>query len=477
MTYAIGDTPGTRGGSGGGRRTTETGTPSRKILPASVTLEGAMTRVSPTIKSYRYPTGQPYWRVHCRLPGGDVYQKKHSDELAAEKDAQRLIRLYVCASNQVQWREYELAKAIIEGSENPDLKDISLGDLVKWAAERYVNPAKLKSVAEHIEDMLALKVQQGRREDTLIELRRCLGKFERACGAIGINDFDQKVIDAFVSKQSKHASSIRRWRNHLKHFFDFLTGTSKMSPNPNPVLRKSPIVGWPGVQQDDDSVESIVILTASECEAILREAAKYNAQRMFLWLMFTGMRPFEAGRFWSDPELRWKAINLNKGVINLPGRISKKRKPRKISIRPVLRQWLEHYPESKHPTWMTSNWRDKYIWARQVLPDEKRQVPDTCRHTFISLLIEMGAPWAKIEIEVGNTKEMQMEHYAQLVEDPTDAETYWSLGPEKIGVFDVTENEWKARGRANRVRAILENKKKIAHKRNGELLVPGDRVA
>jgi integrase len=435
-----------------------------------------MTPVQPRIRAYHYPNGNPYWRVDCRLPSGGTYQKKHRDEVSAQKDATRLIRLYLNAGNQDDWKRYELAVAAVQASDNADAKEIPLPELVRWAAERYVNPAKLKTVEDYVEDLLKLKEEQGRRELTIVELRRCLGIFARQCGKTGVNDFTQVGLDAFVAKHANGPRSLRRWRNHLKHFFDWLCGTSKMSPNPHPVLKKSPITGWPVVSQDDDAIDNIVILTAAECETVLREAAKHNAQRMFAWLFFTGMRPFEAVRFWTDPELGWNAINLNKAVISLPGRSSKRRKPRKIRIRPVLLEWLRHYDKEKYPTWMTTNWRNKYTWSRLVLPKEKL-VADTPRHTFISLLIEDGAPWAKIELEVGNTKEMQMEHYAQLVEDPADAKMFWALSPSKIGVFDVPETEWSEQVYATRVKTMLENKAKILHKRNGQSLFDSKEVA
>lgn len=435
-----------------------------------------MKLVEPRIHAYRYSNGQPYWRVYCRLPGGQSYQKKHSNEVAAQKDATRLVRLYLNSGNQEDWKQYEQAVAAVQACDNPDAKELPLADLVRWAAERYVNPSKLKPIEEYVEDLLRLKLEQGRRELTIVELRRCLGIFAKQCGTTGVNDFSQEGLDAFVAKNANGPRSLRRWRNHLKHFFDWLTGQSKMSPNPHPILRKSPITGWPIVTQDDDAIDNIVILSTGECEAVLREAAKHNAQRMFVWLLYTGMRPFEAARFWTDEALGWNAINLNKEVIGLPGRSSKRRKPRKIRIRPVLLEWLRHYNREQYPTWMTTNWRNKYGWSRQVLPIEKR-VADTCRHTFISFLIEDGAPWAKIELEVGNTKAMQMEHYAQLVEDPADAKTFWALSPERIGVFDVPEAAWNDRVYATRVKTVLQNKKRILHKRNGQPLFGEDQVA
>jgi hypothetical protein len=96
----------------------------------------------------------------------------------------------------------------------------------------------------------------------------------------------------------------------LKHFFGYLSGQSKKTPNPHPILKESPFKGREVVFQDDENGDEtqIVIFTAQECEDLIRQAQLYNAQRMFVWLLFTGMRPVESVRFWRNPLWGWNLI-------------------------------------------------------------------------------------------------------------------------------------------------------------------------
>ena len=146
------------------------------------------------------------------------------------------------------------------------------------------------------------------------------------------------------------------------------------------------------------------------------------------------------------------------GKITIDKDISKTRKNRKIEIKPVLRSWLEHY---SGVSFNTRNWRYKYTLVRKsVLPSEKMK-PDIFRHTWISMMIETEDRWPKIELQAGNTKEIQMQHYAELIESEFEVNEFWNLTPEKIGVFDVSEEEYANRAYENRRRAILQNRKKV----------------
>lgn len=183
-----------------------------------------------------------------------------------------------------------------------------------------------------------------------------------------------------------------------------------------------------------------MIFTAIECKALLEEAQRYNAQRMFVWLLFTGMRPFETTRFWTDPRWGWNLISKDLKFIRVPKAISKTRKPRVIAVSDTLRQWLECY--RAFPSFITGNWRYKYSWARaKALPAEKLKA-DIPRHTLISMMIKDGKGWAEIELQMGNKKDVQMRHYASLITCENEVKAFYALTPDKFE-HDLPEKEYR----------------------------------
>lgn len=268
------------------------------------------------------------------------------------------------------------AAAFIRSHPREDVRGATLLELVRWAADRFISPYRLKPTAAYVEEFLALKSSQGRREDTVRELKYLLPVFCREMGHIAVNDFTAKMLGDWCKAQK----SENKWRLTLKHFFAWLTGEAERSPNPEPVLQRSPIRHWERVKVDKTGTEGIVILSLEQVTTLIAEAPTRNAQRIIIWMLFTGMRPAESVRFWSDPALGWNSIDMEAQTIDVPATVSKVRSWREIRIKPVLKAWLDLYKD--HPSFLTCNWRNKYCNLRaENLPAEKI-VNDVCRHTL-----------------------------------------------------------------------------------------------
>lgn len=197
------------------------------------------------------------------------------------------------------------------------------------------------------------------------------------------------------------------------------------------------------VFQDDDSGDEtqIVIFTAQECKDLIHQAQRYNAQRMFIWLLFTGMRPVESVRFWSDLRWRWNLISDDLKFIRVPKAVSKTRRSRVIEISPTLRLWLKAY--QYFPSFMTCNWGGKYRQTRKsvLLKDKLKQ--DIARHTLISMMIKDGKGWAEIELQMGNKKDVQMRDYASLITSRNEVDDFYRLTPDRFE-HDIDEEVYRA---------------------------------
>jgi integrase len=424
--------------------------------------------INPTVTKYKYANGIPYWLVAFTRPDGGRYRKKHSTERAAWDDRATQIGIF---STEVTREEIEQARAAIlkikNCTSNDDVKGRTILDAADFFCQNYRDPRKTLPLSDYVMEFLDRKQKENLRGPTVSEIERFLNEFASDFPALDVHDFTPDVAETYLTKTRKPN---RNRKAVLNQFFNYLAGTALTTNRAKKVLPMNPLRAIPRRRKDDRDLTDTRILDTSEAIALLRRAAHFNAQRMFVWLLFTGMRPAESLKFWAktgDGKDGWQFINLARGVITVNGSIAKTRKPRQIKIQPNLKAWLEHY---KGRNFLTTNWRDKYAFAKDVLPEDKREVGDICRHTFISYLAHIVKGWVDVELQAGNTKQIQLDHYSALVHD--DPKTFWEITPAVVGVFDVTEEEYAKKGYQNRKAAILVNREKIRHKRNGEALVP-----
>ncbi len=394
----------------------------------------------PKIKKESYPNGKPYWLVSCTLAGGERYRKKHETEQSANLDKVRLMRT---ATSGLSAREHvatEQAVHFLKTTENLDARGKDVLFAVEWFCQNFIDPVKIKTVRDYYRDFISIKRAQGRRPDTLIQLERFLTKFTTNFAKSDVTRLRYEDMEPWIKENSKGPEAERRNMHMAKHFFGYLSGQSKSTPNPYPILKQNPFQGHGVIHQNDDADEhsGIVIFEAAECRALIEEAQRWNAQRMFIWLLFTGMRPFEAVRFWTDERWGWNLISKDLKFIRVPKAISKTRKPRMIAVSDTLRQWLECYRD--HPSFLTRSWDHKYTRVRsKVLPEGKIK-PDIPRHTLISMMIKDGKGWAEIELQMGNKKDVQMRHYASLITCENEVQAFYGLTPDKFE-HDMPEKE------------------------------------
>lgn len=407
----------------------------------------------PKISQRFYPNGNAYWLVSC-THYGERYRKKHDTEEAARQDGVRLVRTATSGLSAREHVSTEHAVHVLRTSSNLDARAKDVLFAVEWFCKHYIDPCKIKPLRSYFYDFLEIKRAQGRREHTLKELDSFLGKFVKAFEKADVTMMKYEDMEPWIVANSGGPASQKRKFHIVKHFFGYLSGQSEMTPNPHPILKESPFKGREIVFQNDEADDDthIIIFTADECRALFEEAQKHNAQRMFVWLLFTGMRPLEAVRFWTDKRWGWNLISKDLKFIRVPKAISKTRRNRTIEVSPTLRQWLECYRD--HESFMTHNWRDKYLWTRQKALTPEKMKADIPRHTLISMMIKDGKGWAEIELQMGNKKDVQMRHYASLITSENEVQTFYGLTPDKFE-HDINEDEFRKVMKANQVAGLF----------------------
>jgi hypothetical protein len=418
--------------------------------------------INPTVKKYRYARGGYYWLVAFTKPNGERYRKKHATELAAQTDRACQIGLF---STSVTPEEMETSRAAIltlKNSANPDVRGKSILEAAEFFGMRYEDPLRTLPLAEYGAEFIERKRKENLRPPTIAEIEKFITEFIDDFPNLNVRHFTPAMADKYLNVAHRPN---RNRKAVLNQFFNYLAGTALTTNRHERVIALNPLRAIPHRRKEDRDITEIKILNVDETIRLLKRAASFNAQRLFVWLLFTGMRPTETLKFWKkgpDGKDGWQFINLNAGLITVNASISKTRKSRLIKIQPNLRQWLEHY---RGENFLTNNWRDKYLFSKDVLSVEKRNTSDLCRHTFISYLAHVVTGWHELELQAGNTKHIQLQHYLALVNDSPKA--FWEIVPTTIGAFDVSEQEFARKGYMNRRAAILRNRCLITRKRNG----------
>lgn len=402
-----------------------------------------MTKTTiPKIKTGKYASGNPFWRVTYSQDGKQVI-KKFKTEREANEHRMEVIRKF---HGGISMQDQEVSRLALEKfkahqSKDSDLAKLDLVDLVDWACSNYQAPIG-EDLETLVDEFLTIKRKQRLRPDTITELVNYLEAFVADFKGRTVETFTRKELEEYINETKKPFNKNRF--GTIKHFFAWLSGTSQATPIDEPVLRDTPFRGWIKGRKDDDSIESIVIYTAEECRKILEVASdpKHNAQAMFAFMLFTGCRPFEVARIWEDPiKYGWRLCNWEKGIFRIPAAVSKTRKPRQVPLSETLRAWLEHY--KGYETLMPVNWRYKYRDVRKAALDGAKLVTDVPRHTFISQMIEQGETFAKIALICGNSKQMILDHYASL-SSPAECKAFFELTPDNFERHDVTAEQYKA---------------------------------
>ena len=398
-----------------------------------------MKVTSPNITPGKYASGKPFWLVSFSLDGKQQ-KKKFSIEREANEYKQTIVRKYLGGMSQSSQEEGRLGFEIFRAYQlkNKSLTAVTFEDFVRESCERWQAPVRT-DLQSLVDIFLTIKRKQGLRELTLEQLERYLNAFAVAFKDRDITNFDKATLEGYLFNPNNCGESKpnRNEIDSIRGFFNWLTGESPKTPIESPILTINPFRGWVSETKRDDET-SIVIHSYDECKALLEEAATHRGQALVAWMLHSGMRPTESVRFWNDPAYGWNNIDLEQGLIFVPAKVSKVRKPREIDISPTLRQWLEFYRDRKSFFEFASEkaWTFKYVQIRNHLFGAGFKAKDTVRHTRISVLVRLGIPLATVETQMGNSKDIIRNHYLRHMTEE-EAKKIDSLTPDQVSLHDA----------------------------------------
>lgn len=146
---------------------------------------------------------------------------------------------------------------------------------------------------------------------------------------------------------------------------------------------------------------------------------------------FAGIRPYEARR------LRWRDVDTEDSFISVRGRASKTGGTRHITLRPVLRAWLDYLcpPASRKPDLLLVK---KCSTSTQSLLHRNagfsKWPHDVLRHSFASYAIKAGTPLHEVQADMGhvglNLLRTRYLNMAGLTK--AGAEEWWNMTPDRV---------------------------------------------
>lgn len=146
---------------------------------------------------------------------------------------------------------------------------------------------------------------------------------------------------------------------------------------------------------------------------------------------FAGVRPHEALR------LKWRDIDVEENVVSVRGRSSKTGGTRHITLRPVLRAWLDYLcpPAARKPDATICTKCSLSTLRRLHQTAGMRNWPrDVLRHSFASYSIKAGTPLHEVQADMGHVGlALLRARYLNMAGlTKAGAEAWWRLTPSRV---------------------------------------------
>jgi integrase len=233
-------------------------------------------------------------------------------------------------------------------------------------------------------------------------------------------------------------------RDNLKKtcrtFFDYCISRNWLLTNPVPAPRKKRTRGHRIALR-----KAPAIMLPSNVERFLHKIEEVAPLILPFWLLkfFAGIRDAEAG------QVDWSMINLEKRTIELPAEITKTGDPRKVTIQPMLADWLAPYEQESGPIIASKSSAVRYY--KKVLQHlrrpakidgkQKRGVPlntfifpsNAARHSFGTFHLFQFRDAGETALQLGHKSNPAMlwEHYANSSAEE-HAEAFWAIRSSKL---------------------------------------------
>jgi integrase len=243
-------------------------------------------------------------------------------------------------------------------------------------------------------------------------IRHMANTFKQDFGDIRLKQVTTDQLKTYIEQKRETGASnqtCRNIRSYLGQFFNYCISKGHLLMNPvNPKAIE--------IHVQHDTPE---YFTVEECQKIMETAQANNMVAYFSLCLFSGVRPEEAEK------LTWKNIHMATNELEIPGSISKTKKPRRFVVSDNAYAWLKtlNRKEPLHP----SNWRKA---KRKVIRDAGDWIPDGLRHTFATLHYAKYKNLEELRHIMGNSPGIIEKFYRGVIPQ-AEIEKFWSILPAK----------------------------------------------
>lgn len=213
--------------------------------------------------------------------------------------------------------------------------------------------------------------------------------------------------------------------SELKSLIKWAQDKGYVDPESHPLRRLKPKLS---------EEAEIVCLTPAELSHLLRTACNKNSPGIALHVAlcaFAGIRPAEAAR------LTWSDVGTEENYISVRGKHSKTGGTRHITLRPVLRAWLDYLcpPAARQPhDLIAEGWsvaRSQRMHKAAGMSDWRK---DVLRHSFASYSLKAGTPLHDLQTDMGHVDlSLLRSRYLNMTGiTSASAAQWWSLTPQVV---------------------------------------------
>lgn len=282
----------------------------------------------------------------------------------------------------------------------------SLRDAVAHYIEYREEASKSVTAARLVEEVLAVKRQDGASDRYLQDLKGKLGRFadafsERLVSEIGVTDVEEWLRGLDLSPASRDS-----YRRNLSVAFELGRRRGYTSRN---------IVA--DVEVTNQLSGEVAVLTPAQTEKLLN-ACEPEIVSYVAVCAFAGLRPSEAAL------LSWSEIHLDKKLIEVKARHAKTRRHRLVPIQPNLAMWLRPHAQESGALGFS---RRKFRRAWKAAGFEEWQ-QDVLRHSFGTYRLPIVKSAETLALEMGNSPDVIFRHYRRPM-GKVEAAVYWKIAP------------------------------------------------
>lgn len=369
-----------------------------------------------TVKSYAHPRLK--WVVRGKERG---------------KYARKFFETKLEAETYAQQKNTELLNLGLEGAEFPlelrvmaqeAAKDLEpYGKTIRDAKDFYIQHLmqlkRSRPLVSVIDEVIAIKVAMGVKPRTMKTYRGYVKNFAADFPGRDVGSITTEEVEDWLLRKFPNPVSRNNNRRVLVNLFNIAKKKKYVDKNP---------VAEIGTASEPSG--EVGILRPEQVASLLSHADP-EILPYFAIAAFAGIRPEElkkpAELATPNSELLWSDIKWKQGVIRVRAEVSKVGKARNVAIEPNLRAWLEPYVHNEGKV-CTPSWLRLF---RKTRRDARiTSWPSDClRHSFATYWLEKYKDAPRLALEMGNSVSVILAHYHKVLDDPTDADRYWSILP------------------------------------------------